>query len=277
MAKRRLTTRGLRARYRRCKVDAQLRPVLVTSISAYFDHVSSYISVTGTSVPFWFRGHASLTYKLVPSALRYSRRADREKALALLADFRRFATFRLAHRPSEGNPLEWMGIAQHYGVPTRLMDWTVNPAAALYFACSGSPKEDGLVAVLNPLELNARVAKRNPRVFDPQTDARIVAGYLRLDGQERRVKGKATIAIAPTFNSERIVLQRGAFTLHGSHRFELDRKQAATLSYIPILKDYKQLLLNQLERIGVDEMSLFPEPEHVARQLKRSSGLLEVK
>ena len=37
--------------------------------------------------------------------------------------------------------LEIAGIAQHYGIPTRLMDWSYNPLTALYFAATGAVEE----------------------------------------------------------------------------------------------------------------------------------------
>jgi hypothetical protein len=69
------------------------------------------------------------------------------------------------------------------------------------------------------------------------------------------------------------MLQRGTFTLHGSRRFALDESQAPGLMYVPILKDDKPQLLSDLERIGIGEMSLFPETEHVCNHLKRAADL----
>ena len=41
-------------------------------------------------------------------------------------------------------------VAQHHGFPTRLLDWTVNPLIALYFACSGEEDEDGCLYAVDP-------------------------------------------------------------------------------------------------------------------------------
>jgi hypothetical protein len=60
------------------------------------------------------------------------------------------------------------------------------------------------------------------------------------------------------------MLQKGVFTLHGS-RFDLDKDQAPSLVALPIVREAKGQLLVELERIGVDEMTIFPELEHSAR------------
>jgi hypothetical protein len=69
------------------------------------------------------------------------------------------------------------------------------------------------------------------------------------------------------------MLQQGAFTLHGSKTFTLTGKQVPSLVYVPILKKYKKALSAELERFGVSEMTIFPEPEHVCSFLKQSAKL----
>jgi len=86
-------------------------------------------------------------------------------------------------------------------------------------------------------------------------------------------RGKHTIAINPTWNTERIAMQQGAFTLHGSRRFGLDRQQASSLLYVPIIKEHKEGLLGELQRVGIGEMFIFPEPEHVCSHLRQSAKL----
>ncbi len=100
----------------------------------------------------------------------------------------------------------------------------------------------------------------------------IIRQYLYL-GPDREVPGLPTIAIKPTWNNERVSLQHGCFTLHGSAAFGLDITQAPGLSYIPIYREHKKRLQQELGRIGVGEMFIFPEPEHVCNHLKRTNGL----
>jgi hypothetical protein len=143
---------------------------------------------------------------------------------------------------------------------------------ALFFACCKDPDADGLVVILNPIELNQRVDPRSPRIFNFQNDASVISPYLALGGRVS-TRGRRTIAINPTWNTERIAMQQGVFTLHGSRRFELDQGQASSLVYVPILREYKEMLLSELERVGIGEMFIFPEPEHVCSHLRRAAGL----
>jgi hypothetical protein len=232
---------------------------------------------------FWFRGHPDMAYRLAPSALRYDSAIDRDRALGLIAEMKRFLEMKLPRPPAPDNDLGWMQVAQHYGLPTRLLDWTQNAAVALFFACYKDPNADGLVALVNPIELNQNTQKKSPRqsgsaigsrarIFNFERDQNIIKPYFRLDGRIN-LRGKQTIAIAPTWNNERIALQQGAFTLHGSRRFELDRHQADSLLYVPILSEHKASLLNELERVGIGEMFIYPEPEHVCAHLRRTAGL----
>jgi len=55
--------------------------------------------------------------------------------------------------PEHTTLVEKYFLAQHHGFPTRLLDWTINPLIALYFACLGAKNKDGCVYAFNPREL----------------------------------------------------------------------------------------------------------------------------
>ncbi len=259
----------MRRKYEKGAPNCNLVDVKIKSLS---DFLAVFSSVLKTDETFWFRGHADLTWTITPSALRYKSASDRDKALNLVNTFKRFMEIKLKNVPATGEELKWVQLAQHYGLPTRLLDWTTNAAIALYFACL-EPNKNGLVLVLNPVDLNKSVDPRRPRVFDVNKDSALIDSYLYLTGQLDPKNGFKTIAIHPTWNSERIMLQQGVFTLHGSKVFMLSGKQAPSLVYMPILWKFKKGLLAELERIGVSEMSIFPEPEHLCTYLRKSEKL----
>jgi len=142
---------------------------------------------------------------------------------------------------------------------------------ALYFACD-EPNLEGMVYLMNPVDLNRMSYPKTPRILDAHTDAELVAKYLPpLDGSLRRAP-KNTIAVNPIWNSPRLMAQKGVFTLHGPTT-GLGQRQAPSLVAVPILKEYKAQLRMELERIGVDEMTIFPELDHACRFLKHKAAL----
>ncbi|MFC1636689.1 FRG domain-containing protein [Planctomycetota bacterium] len=201
-----------------------------------------------------------------PSALRKDTVNKRNRALALLSEFRRYAEIKIPNAPGPKEDLEWLQLARHHGLPTRLLDWTKSAAVALYFACYDQDKHDGGAFILNPVNLNRLVDSKKPRIFDSHSDAPLIAKYLKLSGIKRS-NGCRTIAIYPVWNSERIMLQQGVFTLAGSREFTLNDKQAPGLVCLRIRKAHKKTLLVELDRIGINEMSIFPEPEHTCNYL----------
>ncbi len=262
--------RELRRRYSHCPIGCTA--YLSHEIATLSDFFAVFHALLEPGKLYWFRGQPQAGWALVPSALRYREVEGRELALALVGEMKRFLEMKLQRPPEAHDELGWMQVAQHHGLPTRLLDWTQNPAVALFFVCSEHPDHDGLIAILNPFELNQAVEPRLPRIFNAHNDRAIIEPYFHLGGRVNP-RGRRTIAINPTWNNERIAMQNGVFTLHGSRRFDLDGSQATSLLYVPVLKEHKAALLDELNRVGIGEMFIFPEPEHVCAHLLRAAGL----
>ena len=88
----------------------------------------------------WFRGEASLSFKLLPTVCRPPCSLDKEQAL--IKRFRQNASPFLNSIPR--TEWEWLFLMQHYGVQTRLLDWSEHPFVALYIAVNDKTrwKED---------------------------------------------------------------------------------------------------------------------------------------
>ncbi|MFL9829011.1 FRG domain-containing protein [Rhodoplanes sp. SY1] len=120
------------------------------------ERVSTWLEFQSTIAPFlngeWlFRGVASVRHTLVPSVGRTREGFTYSVALeeALLEQFKREALPFLDHRPI--TEWEWLALAQHHGVPTRLLDWSESPSVSLFFAVWGNDHDDaGLYIVRRP-------------------------------------------------------------------------------------------------------------------------------
>jgi hypothetical protein len=98
--------------------------------------------------PRWvFRGQ-SQKWPLKPTVGR-TERYSRIRELQLFNEFKRLAN-PMIDRTQVASDWDWLFLAQHHGLPTRLLDWTTNPLIAAYFACETSArgKRDGeIIAV----------------------------------------------------------------------------------------------------------------------------------
>ena len=154
--------RKIKRRFSRCPIDCPM--YLDTVIQSLSDFFAVFHSLLEPGKVFWFRGHSKLQYTLAPSALRYKDVTLAIKHLGLLRNeaFSRHETFsppgcRRSFGMDAGRPA--------LRTATRLLDWTQNAAVALFFACCSNEDIDGLVAILNPIELNQFVDSRMPRVL----------------------------------------------------------------------------------------------------------------
>jgi len=114
--------------------------ISVTSVGQYIDLFNSLEDTE------FYRGVADSAYDLIPSAGRYEipdlkRQVQFEKML--LDDFKAKSLMFLSDKPE--NDIDWLCLAQHHGIPTRLMDWTFNPLVALFFAVENDIQADGAV------------------------------------------------------------------------------------------------------------------------------------
>jgi hypothetical protein len=86
--------------------------------------------------PLVFRGLARSSYRNISSLARMAGDYPQLER-HLLRNFRKYA-----HREAPGPTMwDWLALAQHHGIPTRLLDWTFSPLVALHFATASYADE----------------------------------------------------------------------------------------------------------------------------------------
>lgn len=215
----------------------------------------------------WYRGQRVSEWKLLPG---YMRLQNPPSETTLLNRFRQNAA-RLIEAPAR-NDFDWMFLMQHYGVPTRLLDWSENPLTALYFSSFPSPEDeqDGALWVLKPVLLNslANISNSDEPNYLPSFDDPEIEGYtLQNVSSNPRISLKPAATIA-TRNNARIQAQAGVFTIHHKSPQAIEDLEGEHVQKLVIPAASKIRVRRQLKSLGFTRFHLFPELESVGATVR---------
>lgn len=165
-------------------------------------------------------------------------------------------------------------LMQHYGVPTRLLDWSDGALLGLYFAVRSSKSDrNAAVWVLDPWWLNKRVIGKSEVM---QTWEAAVQAYLPqvFDKDGKRRVPRLPLAIEPAHLVRRISAQRSCFTIHGKEPDGLtevaEDKGRGHLVKIVIPRNRVVRIKRELSTCGITETTVFPDLEGLSRELTSS-------
>lgn len=109
-----------------------MNEIRVNSFQEYHEIVSKYAQI-GQGTRYFFRGVPDAKFQLIPSIGRLNLSQNNYYSEKNVFSMFKCQAIQFIDR-TPANDWEWLALAQHSGLPTRLMDWTTNPLIALYFA-----------------------------------------------------------------------------------------------------------------------------------------------
>lgn len=185
-----------------------------------------------------------------------------EKERELIRDFKRRSAAHINTQPD--NYWELLAIAQHHGLPARLLDWTTNPLVALWFVVrkgkgARRTKDYGVVWLYEAEKENIIV----------ETEGSITP--FNID---------KTMVYIPSHLSPRITAQGSVFTVHKYislhdwfYKVESNRREKVKLHKIKLYTDLFEEIRITLDLYGINEASMFPDLDGIASYIEWKSDL----
>ena len=202
----------------------------------------------------YFRGQAG-NFPIVPKLGRLGYRPSLVEEEAL------FQAFLRAARPltavTINNKWEWLALAQHHGMPTRLVDWSIGPLVAAWFAVSSDPPDqDASIYGLDIGRADVEILSIGEKQGQAARSGAIYDGPFSLK------TGIALVEVAEV--TARITNQRGVFTLHAPPTMPL---VVGPSDVFVIPTGLRSVFQKRLFDVGIDDSRIYPGLDGLCRLL----------
>jgi hypothetical protein len=222
------------------------------------------LAFRGNHPPTLFRGVTKATHPLVPKIARTAEGVtlNLETVKAVEDDLFRGLT-RLTESMPEIKPAsrwEWAFLAQHYGMPTRLLDWSTNPLVALFFAVEGNDQNDGAVHYVRT-RVNDEYELFDYLTADYSTaHRRNPASMIAMQEHQGKV-----IFIRPKYSDARYLNQRSIFSCQAN---PLEPVLVPGMEKIIIPGGWKKEMRERLATLGIATSFIYPGVDGVMKELQ---------
>ncbi|MEE0510364.1 MAG: FRG domain-containing protein [Peptococcaceae bacterium] len=254
---------------------------------------------------FIFRGMSNASWPLLPGIYREhqedeitatvsdassSRKIYQAKEYAILSHFKKEASGLLPHIPMKDD-FTWLQYAQHYGVPTRLLDFTANPLVAMYFCCRSESEDNGVIWIINTVSFEywsnnelicnhlAAEYNRKDLIDSIMQEMQKIRDNSCLEGNYdgRWDKKTRPLMFIPPYIDQRMSAQSSRFLLWGENQSALEdmikpnnKMQLDTGMNVDFINDEhflgkmivptecKKGIMKELDLLNINEKSIYP-------------------
>lgn len=194
-----------------------------------------------------YRGQPSVSYKLIPKIGRNKLKSSCGENNIFL-DFKR--NYRRYYNQVLTRNMDILMLGQHYGLPTRLLDWTTNPLVSIYFACASVPDKEN---VIKDGVIYVKGLKKDDKYVDEKDD---IDPFSYTEN---------TFIFPENFDI-RFANQNGLFELFANPTVESNSDLKAE---IIIAAQAKDSIIKQLSLLSIDPTELFPNLDNLCRHIEK--------
>ncbi len=223
---------------------------------------------------FAFRGLPDASFRLDTSLMRLGDEAERIEG-HLLRNFKKYALRNIVERDSFWY---WLAVAQHHGLPTRLMDWTFSPYVALHFVTAAIElyDRDGVIWCIDykkvhqelPDSLRAVLEAEGADVFTVEMLSHINS----LREFDNLASDSFSLLFEPPSIDDRIINQYALFSVVSSPTVGLSNwleKRPDVYRRTVIPRELKWEIRDKLDQANINERVLFPGLDGLSLWLRR--------